>query len=398
MTKTRIGFLWGALAAFVALALSATSASAATPPRGSYTNSCWGATADQGTLRAFCRRNDGSFRLTFLPNYQDCRGDIRNSNGRLECSRRGMNLPSGDWYVSCRNYRLEGPFLRAECRNRVGVWRFTEINYRQCAGDIRNVNGRLICDVDYEDLPRGDWIRSCRNFSLDGNLLRAECRDNQGRYRYTQLNIRNCRDDVSNRNGTLVCGRGNDDDLPPGNWRSSCRDYYVDNRVLYAECRTTRNTWRDTSIDLRNCRRPISNENGNLTCGSGGNLPSGNWRDRCRNYSMDGWTLEAECQDREGKWHFSELDTRNCDSGVTTRGGRLACEGGGGGSEPELVRCESSDNRYKVCPIRQGAEVDLQQQLSLSPCIRDNTWGVNREGIWVDDGCRAIFRVEDRRY
>jgi hypothetical protein len=115
---------------------------------------------------------------------------------------------------------------------------------------------------------------------------------------------------------------------------------------------------------------------------------------------MDGYTLEAECRDREGNWHNSDIDTRDCDYGVTTRGGRLACEGsgGGGGSAPELVRCESTGNQYKSCPIRQGAEVDLQQQLSLSPCVRDNTWGVNRDGIWVDNGCRAVFRVEDRRY
>ncbi|MFN2240619.1 MAG: DUF3011 domain-containing protein, partial [Thermoanaerobaculia bacterium] len=28
-----------------------------------------------------------------------------------------------------------------------------------------------------------------------------------------------------------------------------------------------------------------------------------------------------------------------------------------------------------------------------SPCVRNQTWGEDRDGIWVDGGCRAEFAV-----
>lgn len=407
MARSGIQLVWGAMLAVAALAFSAVGASAATPPSGSYQSSCWGATAEEGTLRAFCRRGDGSFRLAFLPNYSDCRGDIRNADGRLECSRRGAYLPPGDWMRTCRNYRTEGPWLRAECRNRFGIYIRTEVNYRSCTGDIRNSNGNLVCNTRYDDdLPRGEWIRTCRNYRVESRTLKAECKDERGRYRYTELDLRGCRDRVSNAGGRLYCGSGGDDtSLPPGSWVRSCREGYVEDRTLYAECRNNRGRYDDTSIDLRSCRRqPISNDDGELTCGESddddgdGRLPRGSWRDTCRNYRMDGRTLEAECQDRDGGWRYSELDTEDCDGNrVANRNGRLACEDEDGPPRSELIRCESTDNRYKLCPTRDGTRAELERQLSFSPCIRDTSWGTTREGIWVDNGCRAEFRVEDRR-
>jgi hypothetical protein len=63
------------------------------------------------------------------------------------------------------------------------------------------------------------------------------------------------------------------------------------------------------------------------------------------------------------------------------------------------VRCESSGNRQSECSVPRRAEVTLQRQTSISPCVEGQSWGYDeRRGvIWVDEGCRADFIVDDGR-
>ncbi len=60
----------------------------------------------------------------------------------------------------------------------------------------------------------------------------------------------------------------------------------------------------------------------------------------------------------------------------------------------DSVRCESRDNRTARC-YTGGGRVYLVRQLSDSPCVRGRTWGSDRGGIWVSNGCRAVFRIDD---
>lgn len=62
--------------------------------------------------------------------------------------------------------------------------------------------------------------------------------------------------------------------------------------------------------------------------------------------------------------------------------------GTGGG---QIFRCESNDGRYRRCDGAGRGQVDLVRQLSSSPCIEGRTWGRERNGVWVDRGCRAEF-------
>ena len=57
------------------------------------------------------------------------------------------------------------------------------------------------------------------------------------------------------------------------------------------------------------------------------------------------------------------------------------------------ITCASNDGRRNWCDIGRSRDVDIARQISGSPCIRDNTWGIDRRGLWVDRGCRADFRV-----
>jgi hypothetical protein len=57
------------------------------------------------------------------------------------------------------------------------------------------------------------------------------------------------------------------------------------------------------------------------------------------------------------------------------------------------VTVESNGNRvYKR--VDHDGSVRLVRRLSDRPCTEGRSWGYDRNGIWVDDGCRAVFRYE----
>jgi hypothetical protein len=106
--------------------------------------------------------------------------------------------------------------------------------------------------------------------------------------------------------------------------------------------------------------------------------------------------------DRRGLW----VD-RGC-------GGRFVAAGGGhrrgddygGGWRPGpdwdhrfVVSCESQDYRYHFCAVDLGGggRASIARQISSSACIEGRTWGWNRAGIWVNQGCAAEFTI-DRRW
>lgn len=56
-----------------------------------------------------------------------------------------------------------------------------------------------------------------------------------------------------------------------------------------------------------------------------------------------------------------------------------------------IVRCESGDGREHRCAVDTRGGVRLVRQLSRSACIEGQSWGIERNGIWVTQGCRAEF-------
>ena len=56
----------------------------------------------------------------------------------------------------------------------------------------------------------------------------------------------------------------------------------------------------------------------------------------------------------------------------------------------DSVQCESRDYRFTRCNV-DWRDARLVRQTSGSQCIRGRTWGVDRSGLWVDNGCGAVF-------
>ena len=57
-----------------------------------------------------------------------------------------------------------------------------------------------------QPLPGGSWAQSCRRSGMSGNTLSAQCKDQRGKWRDTQINPRTCQTGrVGNSFGTLRC-------------------------------------------------------------------------------------------------------------------------------------------------------------------------------------------------
>ncbi|MFI4969871.1 MAG: DUF3011 domain-containing protein [Lysobacterales bacterium] len=62
------------------------------------------------------------------------------------------------------------------------------------------------------------------------------------------------------------------------------------------------------------------------------------------------------------------------------------------------VRCASSGYQYNLCQVDtgQGSRVAIVRQVSKTRCVEGRNWGWNRAGVWVDQGCEGVFRVQRR--
>lgn len=82
-------------------------------------------------------------------------------------------------------------------------------------------------------------------------------------------------------------------------------------------------------------------------------------------------------------------------------GGRPGPGYGGGrpgyGGGTYEITCESRDYRRTFCAVDVGrGGVQLIDQRSDSPCREGRSWGWDRRGIWVDQGCEGVFAVDPR--
>ena len=116
-------------------------------PPGSYKETCKDIQRMAGNiLWANCQKADGSYHRSKLI-LAECEGDISNNNGVLTCKKSpGKQPPNGSYKNSCRNIRVDGKQLKAQCERKNGSWKNSSLKYKKCKGDISNDNGNLSCD------------------------------------------------------------------------------------------------------------------------------------------------------------------------------------------------------------------------------------------------------------
>ena len=130
------------------------------PFYGSYVQTCRDMRVSGDDLHASCQTRDGNWRNTKLDDYNNCRGDIMNDNGKLRCvagaynygysggpyPQRYVNGPGGSYVQSCQDVNVKGDDLHARCQTRGGDIRDAKLDdFRKCKSDIINDDGRLRC-------------------------------------------------------------------------------------------------------------------------------------------------------------------------------------------------------------------------------------------------------------
>lgn len=319
-------------------------------PEGSWYESCRDTSVYGDWLYASCINWQGDWRANAV-RWSDCDSDLWNYDGELYCETRTradrweFAMPAGEWQRSCRNGAFDGYNLTAECRNSRGNFRRTSLDVRYCPYPIDNDRGRLVCGEVRRDPPREDIVDGCRNARYDGFYIVAECRNDRGRWNYTEIDTRACAYPIGNRDGQLTCLTPSRP-FPPGAWARSCRDARMDGDVLSASCDDGRR-WRETSLNIANCDRTVENANGVLVCEAPepwqpppqANIPGGSYTDSCRNIVVAGSRLIADCQTARGYYVPTGLDLRRCrGSDIWNEDGELVCDGAPRSTpKPEVV-------------------------------------------------------------
>lgn len=100
-------------------------------------------------------------------------------------------------------------------------------------------------------------------------------------------------------------------------------------------------------------------------------------------------------QARNGVWV-----TQGCRAEFIAEGGRghghgggWGNNGGGWGGRGQMLTCDSNDHRLQRCNVSIRRDARLVRQTSRTACVEGRTWGWDRNGVWVNGGCRGEFQV-----
>ena len=191
------------------------------------------------------------------------------------------------------------------------------------------------------------------------------------------------------------------DGLPDGSWRQACRDAYVRDGVLYAQCRRDDGRYGTASARVASCRA-FGSRNGQLFCetpdsASGGASGwGGSFRETCSDISVDKHgKLKASCRKDNGTYQSTNLSMWKCPyRRAANRDGRLVCETSGGasggvgrweGSFRNSCRDISSDSAGTLTATCQAANGSWHRSsLSLRQCSSHRAG--NRDGNLFCEG------------
>ena len=118
----------------------------------------------------------------------------------------------------------------------------------------------------------GESFRATCNVRYESSTrILADCEDSDGYSHYNDFNRVGCVGDISNNDGYLQCSRqgngGGRGRLPYGSYTQTCHSCSVDSRTLQCQCADTRGYYHYTSLyNYSSCRGDIANMYGNLTC------------------------------------------------------------------------------------------------------------------------------------
>jgi hypothetical protein len=125
--------------------------------------------------------------------------------------------------------------------------------------------------------------------------------------------------------------------------------------------------------------------------GSGGSgYGNGGYRNRHRDYSSGGPGPYNNGPYNNGPGPYSNGPYNN---GPYNNGGYGPYSRNSGYGSGPVITCSSDDMHRHYCSANTTSGVRMVQQRSQAACSQGYSWGTNRQGIWVDHGCRADFQL-----
>lgn len=123
-------------------------------------------------------------------------------------------------------------------------------------------------------VPGGSWQKSCKNPSMSGTMLSADCKTGTitlfgggNGWRHTIIQHTDlCSGDLSNDHGRLKCNRGIYTSSLPASANKTCDDVFRDKGVLYAMCRKKSGGYRTNALFLQTQCLSAVNNDGVLSC------------------------------------------------------------------------------------------------------------------------------------
>jgi hypothetical protein len=246
-----------------------TAAIAAPAPEGSYQQSCRNFTASKGTLTAECQTASGSWNNTTLAEYRGCSGDISNKNGALTCARapgtEGANTTGGDNERGNRGDRggrdgTSGGTGSSTAAGSTGGSGSTSGSGSTAGGGSTGGAGPTAGAGSTGDRTgaSGDGRGGARDRDRTETNSNVDDNDRAGR----DDGDRGRGDGDRGRGDWDRAGW-----QPPGSYQETCRRIQVERGDLEADCRTRSGSWRHSELDkARECRGDIANDNGRLVC------------------------------------------------------------------------------------------------------------------------------------
>lgn len=161
-----------------------------------------------------------------------------------------------------------------------------------------------------QQVPSGSYQQTCQNIGVRGDTLYASCRNVNGGWQNTELRDYNrCNGQIENVDGNLRCTGGSGYN---GNGDNRGYNGNGDNRGNADSRDRDRDHDRDGDRDRR---------------GYGPNgAPNGSYTQTCQNVQMNGNTLQASCQKKNGKLRNTSLSNANrCNGDIQNDNGKLRC-------------------------------------------------------------------------
>jgi hypothetical protein len=157
--------------------------------------------------------------------------------------------------------------------------------------------------------PGGSYQQTCRNIGVRGSTLHADCQNTSGGWQSTELrNYNSCRGEIQNINGNLQCTGDNRGGYGPNDGRGDDRGRDADRG-------------HDRDHDYRQDR----DQDWDWDRDHHNRFPRGTYVQTCQNIQVNGDTLRASCQKRNGGWRNTSLGNfRQCRD-IENNNGKLRC-------------------------------------------------------------------------